>query len=47
MPGTCEGVLLPDVGLPFDDEDLKGKAVAEVLADPAAFEGETLADPRA
>src|SRR6516162_3749108 len=28
-----------------DDPDLDGTTVAEVLADPAAFEGETLADP--
>jgi hypothetical protein len=41
----CEGVLLPDVVLPFDDEDLAGKTVADVLADPAKFAGATLADP--
>ena len=41
----CDGVLLPDVVLPFDDPELKGKTVADVLADPAWFEGETLADP--
>jgi hypothetical protein len=41
----CEGVLHPDVVLPFDDEDLAGKTVGDVLADPARFEGETLADP--
>ena len=28
-----------------DDPDLDGTTVADVLADPAAFEGETLADP--
>ncbi len=39
------GVLLPDLMLPFDDPDLAGKTVADVLTDPAAFEGETLADP--
>jgi hypothetical protein len=41
----CDGVLLPDVVLSFDDKDLEGKTVADVLADPARFEGETLADP--
>jgi hypothetical protein len=41
----CEGVLLPDLVLPFDDEDLAGKTVADVLADPVRFEGATLADP--
>ena len=41
----CEGVLLPDVVLQFDDDDLAGTTVADVLADPARFEGATLADP--
>ena len=41
----CEGVLLPDMELPFDDEELADKTVSDVLADPARFEGETLADP--
>jgi hypothetical protein len=41
----CAGVLLPDVVLPFDDAELAGITVADVLADPARFEGETLADP--
>jgi len=41
----CEGVLLPDIELPFDDEELVGKTVSDVLADPARFDGETLADP--
>jgi hypothetical protein len=41
----CKGVLLPNVELPFDDPELAGKTVADVLADPARFEGETLADP--
>ena len=41
----CDGVLLPDVTLPFDDPELEGKTVADVLANPADFEGETLADP--
>ena len=41
----CEGVLLPDVMLPFDDPEFAGSTVADVLADPARFEGATLADP--
>ncbi|MDA8249488.1 MAG: hypothetical protein M0Z28_09925, partial [Rhodospirillales bacterium] len=41
----AEGVLLPDVALPFDDPDLAGATVAQVLADPQRFAGETLADP--
>src|SRR5262249_37776325 len=39
------GVLLPAVELPFDDPDLAGKTVADVLANPETYEGETLADP--
>jgi hypothetical protein len=41
----CKGVLRPDVVLPFDDDDLAGCTVGDVLADPERFEGETLADP--
>jgi hypothetical protein len=41
----CDGILLPDILLPFDDEDFQGCTVAGVLADPARFEGATLADP--
>jgi hypothetical protein len=41
----CDGVLLPDMVLAFDDEDLTGATVADVLADPVRFEGVTLADP--
>jgi hypothetical protein len=41
----CEGVLLPNVVLPFDDSGFAGSTVADVLADPARFEGATLADP--
>jgi hypothetical protein len=41
----CEGVLHPDVVLPFDDADLAGKTVGDVLADPESFELATLADP--
>jgi hypothetical protein len=43
----CEGVLRPDVLLPFDDPELAGCTVGDVLADPEAYEGETLADPLA
>jgi hypothetical protein len=39
------GVLLPDVELAFTDPELAGKTVADVLANPAEFEGEALADP--
>jgi hypothetical protein len=41
----CKGVLRPDVELPFDDDELAGCTVGDVLADPERFEGETLADP--
>lgn len=41
----CEGILLPDVVLPFDDEDLAGATVADVLTDPDRFVDATLADP--
>ena len=41
----CAGILLPDVALPFDDKELDGTTVADVLADPARFEGATMADP--
>jgi hypothetical protein len=40
-----EGILLPDVPLPFDDEEFKDCTVGDVLADPERFEGTTLADP--
>ena len=39
------GVLRPDIELPFDDPELAGCTVGDVLADPERFEGETLADP--
>lgn len=38
-------VFLPHVSLTFDDAALSGATVADVLADPACFEGSTLADP--
>jgi hypothetical protein len=41
----CEGVLRPDVELMFDDSELAGCTVGDVLADPERFEDETLADP--
>jgi hypothetical protein len=41
----CDGVLLPDVDLPFDDEEFAGCTVGDVLNDPDRFEGATLADP--
>jgi hypothetical protein len=41
----CEGILRPDIELPFDDETLTGCTVGDVLDDPERFEGETLADP--
>jgi hypothetical protein len=41
----CEGVLRPDIELPFDDPQLTGCTVGDVLADPERFEGATLADP--
>jgi hypothetical protein len=40
-----KGELGPSVVLAFDDPDLEGRTVADVLADPKAFEGVTLADP--
>src|SRR5262249_47051293 len=39
------GVLRPDVELPFDDPELNGCTVGDVLANPESYEGETLADP--
>ena len=40
-----EGILYPDIVLEFDDPELEGMRVADVLADPAAYVDETLADP--
>jgi hypothetical protein len=39
------GVLLPDLVLPFDDQDFEGATVGDVLGEPERFEGATLADP--
>jgi hypothetical protein len=41
----CEGVLRTDIVLPFDNPELAGCTVGDVLADPEGFEDETLADP--
>jgi hypothetical protein len=41
----CEGVILPDLELEWDDDDFAGCTVADVLANPARFDGATLADP--
>jgi Family of unknown function (DUF5906) len=41
----CNGVLLPETVLPWDDRAFAGKTVADVLRDPDRFVGETLADP--
>lgn len=41
----CEGTLLPDVELAFDDVDFAGCTVGNVLTNPDRFEGATLADP--
>jgi hypothetical protein len=39
------GVLRPGAILDFDDKEIGTKTVSDVLADPARFDGETLADP--
>jgi hypothetical protein len=41
----CEGILHPGVVLPFDNPELAGVTVAQVLATPANYVGETMADP--
>ena len=41
----CDGFLLPDIVLPWDDTEFDGCTVADILADPARFAGATLADP--
>jgi hypothetical protein len=40
-----QGILRPDVLLEFDDPELAGTTVADILADPEKYAGETLADP--
>ena len=42
---SYSGRLAPEFPLEFDDPTIGVKSVAEVLADPARFIGETLADP--
>ena len=39
------GILLASIELPFDDDELAGMTVGDVLDNPGEFEGETLADP--
>ena len=41
----CDGILLPDLVLPWDSDEFAGCTVADVLADPARFVGATMADP--
>jgi hypothetical protein len=41
----CEGVLLPEVVLPFAEVEFDGCTVGDVLADPVKFAEATLADP--
>lgn len=41
------GTLLPDIELPFDDAALAGTTVGDILDDPQAYYGLTLADPLA
>ena len=41
----CDGVLLPDYVLEFDDPELAGITVTDLLADPYKYVGETLSDP--
>ena len=41
----CDGILLPDVELPFDDAKFAGCTVADVLLAPDRFDEATLADP--
>ena len=42
---SYSGRLAPEFPLEFDDQTIGVKSVAEVLADPARFIGETLSDP--
>ena len=41
----CDNTLFPDLILPFDDPELEGCTVADVLDDPERFHEATLADP--
>ena len=41
----CDGVLMPHVVLPWDDDEFAGCTVGDILADPDRFVGATMADP--
>jgi hypothetical protein len=41
----CEGILLPDVVLTFEDSDIGNVTITDILADPDHFVGEAMADP--
>lgn len=41
----CDGILMPEIILPFDDPALDGVTVGQVLDRPESFIGETLSDP--
>jgi hypothetical protein len=45
IESQCKGTLLADVTLAFDDPELSNITVADVLDDPARYDGMTLADP--
>ena len=45
IASQCQGILLSGVVLPFDDPELNGCTVGDVLDNPARFEGRSLADP--
>ena len=45
VESQCEGILLPDVSLLFDESEFAGVTVRDILADPDRFVGATLADP--
>jgi hypothetical protein len=41
----CEGILLPDVALAWDNAEFAGCTVTDILKNPARFVNATLADP--
>src|SRR5258708_2301797 len=41
----CNHILLPDTVLSWDDDDLEGTTVADILRNPREYEGCTMADP--
>jgi hypothetical protein len=45
VTNQANGTLLPGLVLPFDDPDLAGTTVGDVLRDPERYIDETLADP--